>query len=64
MWTYLFNARWLSFAFLQRSVAITTQYESNEETWSASRETQELTRTLEPGRLGGTGEEETYCRLP
>lgn len=45
MWTYLFNARWLSFAFLQRSVAITTQYESNEETWSASRETQELTRT-------------------
>lgn len=44
VWTYLFNARWLSFAFLQRSVAVTTQHETNEEPGSASRDARQLTR--------------------
>lgn len=45
IWTYFFNASWLSFAFLQRSVAITAQYDNNEELWTGSRESQQLTGT-------------------
>lgn len=45
LWTYLFNARWLSFAFLQREVVVRTPYRSAEEIWGGSPESQEITRT-------------------
>lgn len=43
LWTYFFNARRLSFAFLQRSVAVRGGHARDQDLWSASPEASALT---------------------
>lgn len=45
LWTYLFNARRLSFAFLERAVVVRSGHLGDQELWSSSPEAAELTRT-------------------
>jgi hypothetical protein len=44
IWSYLFNARWVAFCFLQRSVVVRNSHLSDEELWSSSSESSALAR--------------------